>query len=95
LKSGNRTLQADSFVRAGNNCERAVTIHEQWRGGLRQRTRTLMVARGVLTTLSRSAIFPACGAGSGANERVGSVAGATPSERASWLNGADVDEWTH
>jgi len=65
-------LKADAFVREGNDCEQAVTTLEKWRAGQRQRARALMVARGVLMTVSRSAIFPACGAVSGANERVGS-----------------------
>ena len=35
----NAPLRAGSFVRAGNDCEQPVPIHEKWRAGLRQRAR--------------------------------------------------------
>lgn len=42
------------------------------RAGLRHGARASMVARRVLTTVSRGGVFPACGAVSGTNQRVGS-----------------------
>ncbi len=53
--------------------EQAVMTHENCRAGLRQAARALMVARRVLTTVSRSGSFPACGAVSARTERLGST----------------------
>ena len=62
----------ESGVCVGNDAEQAVVTHENCCAALRQPARALMVARGVLTTIRRSCSFPACGAVSGANTRLGS-----------------------
>jgi hypothetical protein len=64
--------RAGSAVRSGNDAEQAVMAHEKYGAGLREAARALMVARRVLTTISRSRIFPACGAVSAASGRDGS-----------------------
>ena len=66
--------RGDSFGRFGNDAERAVTAREKRCAGKRQGTPSSMAACRVLMTLSRSSVFPACGAVSEASERVGSAA---------------------
>jgi len=65
--------EAARFVRFGNNAEQAVTVHVKRCAGLRQGARSLMVARRVRTTVSRSSVFPGCGAFPKRMNRAGST----------------------